>query len=228
MWKKWRRRPLFQQFPLQLPSFFSMEAGWNSYNAWEALMWKVVLIRLCAGRERRARVWRSRRNLSCQRKDTKCGTKGKTFRCIGGSIFNNVFVLHLRSNAQRKEEGKKVIAWFMLVDNYMPIEAWDSMVFNLQRALSIAEVVISMTPTLPNATLRLATSSSWSHLTFSCNLEVFIWNSVIWYFFQCSKDPNVEIATDKLPWNRPQARYAMAASLSLGPQELAQRGLCCR
>lgn len=78
-------------------------------------MWKVVLIRMCAGRERRARVWRSRRNLSRQRKDTKCGTKGKTFHCIGGSIFNNVFVLHLRSNAHGKEEGKTVIAKMVYV-----------------------------------------------------------------------------------------------------------------
>ena len=74
----------------------------------------LVLIRMCAGRERRARIWRSRRNLS-QRKDIKCGTKGKTFHCIGGSIFKNVFVLHLRANAHGKEEGKKVIAKMVYV-----------------------------------------------------------------------------------------------------------------
>lgn len=60
------------------------------------------------------------------------------------------------------------------------------MVFNLQRALSIAEV-ISMTPTLPNATLRLATSSSWSHLTFSCNLEVLFGTQSFGIFFQTLK-----------------------------------------
>lgn len=42
-------------------------------------------------------------------------TKGKTFQCIGGSFFNNVFVLHLRLNAHGKEEGKKVIAKMVYV-----------------------------------------------------------------------------------------------------------------
>ena len=41
--------------------------------------------------------------------------KRETFHCIGGSIFNNVFVLHLRSNAHGKEEGKKVIAKMVYV-----------------------------------------------------------------------------------------------------------------
>ena len=64
--------------------------------------------------------------------------------------------------------GKLQQRWFKLVDII-------SLYADLRKPeLSIAEVLISVTTTFPDATLRLATSLSWSHLTFSCNLEVFI------------------------------------------------------